>query len=295
MPATSGRYWILTIAENEYTQPEQLPANIAFIRGQREIGVGGFKHWQLVVGYKQTVRLSAVRKSFGPAHAELTRSDAALDYVWKDETAVPGSRFELGKPGFKRNDKRDWDGIWESAVSGSILDIDAATRVQHYRTLKQIRVDHLVPAGVDRTIFVYWGATGTGKSHRAWAEAGTSAFPKDPRTKFWDGYQSHRNVVMDEFRGGIDIAHILRWFDKYPVIVEVKGASVSLCAESIWITSNIDPRNWYPDLDPETLKALLRRLKITHMIGNPFKANLPANPRFGEEEEDELLQLLLEE
>lgn len=90
------------------------------------------------------------------------------------------------------------------------------------------------------------------------------AYPKDPRSKFWDGYRGHQHVVIDEFRGGIDISHILRWLDRYPVIVEVKGSSTVLKAEGIWITSNLDPRCWYPEADEETVSALLRRLNITH-------------------------------
>jgi len=72
------------------------------------------------------------------------------------------------------------------------------------------------------------------------------------------------HVVVDEFRGGIDIAHLLRWFDRYPVIVEIKGSSVVLSATKIWITSNIPVEEWYPTCDPETMAALRRRLKITH-------------------------------
>jgi hypothetical protein len=123
---------------------------------------------------------------------------------------------------------------------------------------------------MERSCFVYWGATGAGKSRRAWDEAGVDAYPKSPLSKFWDGYRAHRHVVIDEFRGGIDVAHLLRWLDRYPVLVEVKGSSVVLCATSIWITSNLHPRDWYPTLDPETTAALLRRLAITEFpaIGN---------------------------
>lgn len=95
------------------------------------------------------------------------------------------------------------------------------------------------------------------------------AYAKDPRTKFWDGYSGQLNVVMDEFRGGIDISHMLRWLDKYPVLVECKGSSTVLKARSIWITSNIPPREWYPDLDRATLDALLRRLTIREFL-EPF-------------------------
>jgi len=64
-----------------------------------ELADGGFLHWQLVAAWPKTVRLAAVRKLFGHFHAELTKSDKALDYVWKDDTAVAGTRFELGVPG----------------------------------------------------------------------------------------------------------------------------------------------------------------------------------------------------
>ena len=134
----------------------------------------------------------------------------------------------------------------------------------NYRTLQSIASDHRVPIPMERTVHVFWGATGTGKSRRAWAEAGLDAYSKDPRSKFWDGYSSQSHVVIDEFRGGIDIAHVLRWFDRYPVRVEIKGSSRPLACHSIWITSNLSPDDWYPEADPETKLALRRRLNVTH-------------------------------
>lgn len=68
---------------------------------------------------------------------------------------------------------------------------------------------------------------------------------------------------MDEFRGGIDIAHILRWLDRYPVRVEVKGSSRPLVGSTFWITSNLAPRLWFPEADYETVEALMRRLIVT--------------------------------
>jgi len=196
-------------------------------------------------------------------HVELSRSEAADAYVWKEETRIPGTQFELGRKPHQRNNAADWDAIWEAAKSGAVLDIPANVRVQHYRTLRTIASDYSSPIALERQVFVFCGRTGTGKSRRAWDEAGFSAYPKDPRTKFWDGYRDQRNVVIDEFRGGIDISHILRWLDRYPVLVEIKGSSTPLVAEKIWITSNIHPNYWYPELDEETKSALIRRLQIT--------------------------------
>lgn len=186
------------------------------------------------------------------------------------------TQFELGERLLRRNVKRDWQSIWDAAKQGDLDAIDVAARVQHYRTIKQIATDHLVAPAMERTVNVFWGVTGSGKSRRAWEEAGPQAYPKDPRTKFWCGYQGGPNVVIDEFRGGIDIGHVLRWFDRYPVLVEIKGGATVLRATTIWITSNISPEQWYPGLDPGTQAALLRRLTITHFI-QPFRPP-PAAP-----------------
>lgn len=80
------------------------------------------------------------------------------------------------------------------------------------------------------------------------------------RTKWWCGYKNQENVIIDEFRGVVDISHLLRWLDRYPVRVESKGGSRPLLCKTIWLTSNLAPEAWYPDLDVETRDALLRRL-----------------------------------
>lgn len=140
----------------------------------------------------------------------------------------------------------------------------------HFRTLRNIEATHCVARGIVRQAWVYWGPTRTGKSRRAWEQAGEDAFGKDPKSKFWFGYRGQKNVIFDEFRGGIDIAHILRWLDRYPVYVEQKGYHVPLVAEKIWFTSNVDPRNWWPDIDQDTREAFLKRVKIVHFPSTVF-------------------------
>jgi len=215
--------------------------------------------------FNKKVRLRFVKSVFGQgAHCEPSRSEAASDYVWKDETSVPNTRFCLGALPIKRNSPPDWDLVKNHAKRGRLDDVPADIYVRCYNQLRRIESDHLEPVGIVRRFECYWGITGSGKSRRAWDEAGLDAYPKDPRSKFWCGYQGHANVVMDEFRGGIDISHVLRWLDRYPVLVELKGGATVLKAERIWITSNIHPRDWYPDLDDETKEALVRRMNITH-------------------------------
>lgn len=181
-----------------------------------------------------------------------------------------GTRFELGSLKLKRNSQADWDSVKASAQRGRLDSIPSDIFVRYYSSLRRIGADYCEPIGVVRTVHCYWGPSRTGKSRRAWDEAGDQAYPKDPRSKFWDGYRGQQHVVLDEFRGGIDIAHLLRWFDRYPVIVEIKGSSVPLTATTFWITSNLPPHEWYPGLDADTLDALMRRLNVVHFPTTPF-------------------------
>lgn len=174
--------------------------------------------------------------------------------------------FEFGTRSFQRNSQHDWDRIRSLASSGEMGTIPSEIYIRYYTNLHKIRVDSEKPNFRSVTAHVYWGPTGTGKSHTAWDRAGPDAFSKDPRTKFWCGYQGQSVIIIDEFRGAIDISHMLRWLDRYPCRVETKGSSRILNGTSFYITSNLHPREWYSDLDPETYQALERRLTITNFL-----------------------------
>jgi len=186
-----ARYWMLTIPAHEFTP--YLPDVCSLVRGQLERSESGFLHWQLLVAFKTKQSLLGVRRVFGAFHAEPTRSSAAVDYVWKDETYVNGTRFELGKVPFQRNNAEHWEEVWHNAVQGNLMEIPADIRVQNYRTLRAITADFALPVGMERTCLVFWGRTGTGKSRRAWQEAGSNAYSKDPLSKFWCGYNGQEN------------------------------------------------------------------------------------------------------
>lgn len=262
MSRRQGLYWMLTIPHADFTP--YLPPGLCYIRGQLELGQGGYLHWQIMVAFTEKIGLVGVKGIFGSTvHCELTRSKNASEYVWKDQTRVQGTQFELGQLRTKRNCAADWDAVWEKAKTGDLESIPADIRIRSYFALRAISADFARPVGIERTCFVFIGATGTGKSRRAWDEAGLDAYPKNPTTKFWCGYRGDEHVVIDEFRGDINISHMLRWLDRYPVLVEIKGSSTVLRATTIWITSNKPVDEWYPMIDPMTLDALKRRLTIT--------------------------------
>jgi len=257
---TKAIHWILTVPHHHFTP--YLPPQCTYITGQLERGQEGFLHWQFVVGFQHQIRLSGVRKIFGPHHCEPTKTAQAEAYCHKEETRIEGTEFSLGTRPIKRGATTDWSIVLSHVRSGQHDLIPADIYLRYFSNIERIAVKNATPIGIERTCTVYYGSTGTGKSRLAWQEAGFDAYPKDPMSKFWDGYSGQKHVVIDEFRGSIAISHLLRWLDRYPVLVEVKGSSQVFKAEKVWITSNLHPSLWYPGLDISTVDALLRRLTL---------------------------------
>lgn len=202
------------------------------------------------------------------AHVEPSRSEAADQYVWKEESRVDGSQFELGVKPFKRNSKEDWALIKQQAQEGKLDDIPADIYLRFYSTLKKISVEYQKPImrGAQEVIVIY-GPAGVGKSRMAFDEVGDDYYIKSPLTKWFDGYHGQSTIIIDEFRGIVDISHVLKWLDRYPCAVEVKGSQVFLNTKKWVITSNLSPNEWYQTLDIETKYALRRRFtRVIHKL-----------------------------
>jgi len=90
-----GIFWLCTIPHENFT-PYPLPGT-KWIKGQLELGnAQNYLHWQVFVAFAEKKSLVQVRSLLGEGgHYELSRSEAAEAYVWKDDTAVRGTRFEL--------------------------------------------------------------------------------------------------------------------------------------------------------------------------------------------------------
>lgn len=75
---------------------------------------------------------------------ELSRSDAADAYVWKEETRVAGTQFKAGVKGVKRNAPDDWDVVKKAAKEGRLDDIPADIYVRSYNSFRRIQTDTYV-------------------------------------------------------------------------------------------------------------------------------------------------------
>jgi len=182
---SQGIYWLGTLPEETFAPVGPLLPGVQYIRGQLEIGEGtGYRHWQILLVLCSKQRLSYVRERFPGGHWELSRSVAADEYVWKEETRVDGTQFELGTRKTKRNSPTDWENIRTLAKSGQLELVPADVYIRCFHQLRSIKKQFVRPVAMLRQCYVYWGKSGTGKSRRAFDEAGELCYVKDPRSFF---------------------------------------------------------------------------------------------------------------
>jgi len=260
-----GIYWLLTLPQHVFTP--FCPEGVAYIKGQLECGEGtGYVHWQVLCVFRKKASLSAVKRLFGDGcHAELSRSSASDDYVFKEDTRVDGTQFELGVKPFRRNSPTDWGAVRAAATANDLSAVPDDIYIRCFHQLQSIGRSNGRAYPRTTSVTVYWGPTHTGKSYKAWECCGVDPYIKDPTEKWWDLYRGELSCFLDEFRGGIPISCALRWFGIYACYVQIKGGYVPLRVNNFQVTSNKHPRDWWPNEDEETVTAVLRRMNIIHM------------------------------
>lgn len=118
------------------------------------------------------------------------------------------------------------------------------------------------------TVIVLWGATGMGKTRRAYEIAEKSGKPfyvKPSDTKWWNGYNGESIAVLDEVAGQVPLPTLLCWLDRYPCAIESKGDVCKLGVTKWILTSNYHPETWYGSAGTASNEALMRRFtKVIH-------------------------------
>lgn len=242
----------------------------------QEVGANGTPHLQGYFILLSKCRLSSLKSSCNSrAHFEVARGSPQSNklYCSKD-----GAVWEWGTcPGKPPKRSRDELAVSFKLASETGRDALDAWMVDNpgtnYFSGHILVRNHLRSAQPverpDIAVEWIWGAPGIGKSRLA-HERFPRGFVKEPRTKWWTGYNLERDVIIDDFAPkGIDINHLLRWFDRYRCTVETKGDIVPLHAVNFIVTSNFSPDECFKDDDggphPQ-IPALRRRMTVTHML-----------------------------
>lgn len=279
-----ARNWVFTDNQPDDDKREAylslVPDTARYICFQREAGDGtGHQHFQGMVCFTTQKSLTQVKALFPGCHLEVMRGtvDQAKTYCTKDDTRISGP-WECGEQPQqgKRNDLAEAAALVKAGKSmAEIADQCESTVIRYHKGLQHLQLYY----GPSRTwameVEVYWGGTGSGKTRAAF-EKMPLAYWKE-KGEWWDGYDSHADVLIDEFAHDVPITVLLRWLDRYPLRVPVKGGFVQFVARRIIITSNIKPDEWYPNALAEHRAALRRRFtRVVHFNPPLMQSNANA-------------------
>lgn len=199
-------------------------------------------------------------------HCEIAKKpDDARTYCMKEETRQQGP-WEVGQWS-GQGARKDLDLVKERIDAGAseaeIAENHFGSWCRYRKSFTAYRQMKYARRNWSMEIHVFWGSTGTGKTRDAWQQAGPDAFliSNDKNYPF-TGYAGQENIIWDEFSGSsCEIKYLLQLLDRYPMKVHGLYEEYNFIGRRIWITSNIDPRQWYPNAHPEHVQAMLRRLR----------------------------------
>lgn len=293
---TQSRKWQITInnpGEKNLTHDkirrilEELKSVIYWCMSD-EIGEQGTPHTHIYIQCSNPMRFSTLKNRFPEAHVEAARGSAAenRDYVsktgkWKDDpkadTSVPGTFEESGElpeepgQGYRSDIAAVYNLIADGKSNAEIMALNAEFASQISR-MDKIRLDILEDRYRNdfRKLEVYYifGPTGTGKTRYVMEKEGYSeVYRVVDYTHPFDRYAQEPVLCFDEFRSSLLIGDMLNYLDGYPLNLPARYAQRVACYTQVYLISNIDLKNQYPNVcssEPKTWEALARR--IHHVI-----------------------------
>ena len=257
-----SKNWLFTINN---PGNEDMPDNweYKYLCYQRECGANGTVHIQGYVIWNNRRTLNSCRAINARAHWEIRRGthDQAVEYCTKQDTRVEGTEpFISGTPP-SPGARSDLEDIKEMVDSGESMQ-EVSTKhfgsyIRYYKGIHQYALLHRAQRSWKTEVVVLYGPPGTGKSRRC-LESYPDAYWK-PHGKWFDGYDGHEDVVIDDFYGWLPYSQLLNILDRYPLNVETKGGTTGFIAKHLVLTSNQHPQEWYRN---HPYGALERRIDL---------------------------------
>lgn len=231
----------------------QLTPRIAYLVYQVEkCPTSGRLHIQGYAESRVRLRLKAFQQELGDpvAHIEQRRGkvEDAVKYCTKEDSRVEGP-WILGETAHSYMGKRtDLTEVAQAIINREPMEEIAQEYPEQYikyhrgmERLNSILMPHRDCANPPLCVWIY-GPSGSGKSRMVYDRYEPSdIYKKMPNNKWWDGYSQQKVVLLDDFKGNIDLEDILTWFDRYPTLVESKGGTIKLNSPVMIITSIHQP------------------------------------------------------
>lgn len=265
---TRSRAWCFTLfnfTDEDETRIQGLECKY-LVYGHEICPKTGTPHLQGFISFNLQKTFSAVQKLFPQGiHLGMRKTSdfLASNYCKKD-----GDYFEKGE--FPQQGKRtDLDQIREVLKTTNSMRkvVEVAQSYQSVKMAEQILKYHEVSRAWKPEVYWFYGATGTGKTKLAYEMLGEDCYTCLSTGRWFDGYDAHENVLIDDMRKDFMKFHeLLRLIDRYAMRVETKGGTRQFLAKKIIITSCFEPQKMFETR--EDIRQLLRRIDKIYMFSN---------------------------
>ena len=267
---SASKHWCFTL--NNYTDEEQAKLqslwaekanDVQYLVFGREEGEEGTKHLQGYISFTKRKSFASAKRSISDrAHVERTlgKPNQAADYCKKDADFEEYGTLPGGQG--NRSDLAECVKAIKAGKSiRELADEFPGTIIRYGNGIQRLRVLHRIERTGPPEIWTLWGKTGTGKTRRVWEFADIDSLWVHPGDRWFDGYDGHLAVLFDDFDGSwFKLSYLLRLLDRYPMTVPIKGGFTYWVPRTIYITSNLPPKEWYKNAEEEHRRALMRRL-----------------------------------
>lgn len=238
----------------------------------KEIGAEGTPHLQGYFEMSTQMTLTTFKKKLHPtAHFEKAKGTADHNLKYIVGPFVDGDKVKpynsdhviRGKPKSqgKRSDLETTRAVLKE--TGKMRDVVEVSN--SFQSIKMAEV-YLKYHEKSRTwkpeVSWFYGATGTGKTKLAY-ELMSPCYTCCANAKWFEGYDAHENVIIDDMRfDTFKFNDLLRFLDRYEYRVECKGSSRQFLAKKIIITAPTSPTEMFRGHTDEHLQQLIRRIDI---------------------------------
>lgn len=246
-------------------------SDIKYIIIGHEVGESGTRHLQGYISFTKVVRFSTVKKIHNKAHWEIAKGNEEQNFKY---CSKQGDYWEDGHR-CNQGDRKDLRALSDAVVSGASVNdlaIEAPNLfVQYHRGLRELE-KICKKNSKDRIIEVTirWGKPRTGKTRFIWEnEDRDEVFSVNLCDNVpFDGYNGESVILFDDFNGDYEITTMLKWLDRYPLRINIKGSFTYANWNKIYFTSNIDPTYWFNNSNKDHKAAFMARVTtVTEVVG----------------------------
>lgn len=232
-------------------------------------------HQHVYMRFARQVRISQVKQwmEWPSAHLDLCQGseEECHNYCLKEETRVAGWTGETGSytPSIRQGARSDLSNLASDIKAGQTMKQIADNHPEcflRYSTgiAKMSAIYTIVPQYVSKTIWIFWGPSGTGKTHRIlqYRTIPDQLYIVESGVLHpWDMYNNQETILLDEFDWEKwTIQQLNRLLDPYPLQLQCRYQNTWARWKTIFFTSNQDPLQWFPNAPPPLQGALRRRI-----------------------------------